>query len=234
MTPSNNWFPSSLQERAAWFQNFFFQFTQIAAMLGFLPAVVTQVSNDNEDFQFCANQTVEVDAFGSAFRAYRKTVTEGNIGDPAPAYPLNPSAVPPNQVATGIFERLDNLVKQIRVASAYTPEIGALLGIIPAQPGNLIPEEMQPTLKASTLPGSVVQVKFVRGNTNGIVVETKLDNSETWTNAGVYGSSPAVIVIPQNPENLPRAVQIRARYVEGNSPVGQFSDIVSTATQPSA
>ena len=72
------------------------------------------------------------------------------------------------------------------------------------------------------------------GLTNGIVVETKIDNSETWSSVGIFPTSPAIVVVPQNPQNLPRSVQIRARYVEGNSPVGQFSDIVTTATQPSA
>ena len=203
MIPSRSWFPASLQERAAWFQNFAVQFSPIAASLGFLPAVVTQVASDNDDFQFCASQTVEVEAFAKAFRAYRQTVTEGNVGEPAPAYPLNPSAVPPAQVPTGIFERLDELVKRIRVAPAYTAEIGALLGIVPAQSNNILPEELQPVLKVTTLPGSVVQVKFTRGDTNGIFVETKIDNSETWNSVGVYPTSPAVLVIPQNPQNLP-------------------------------
>jgi hypothetical protein len=195
---------------------------------------VTAVQNDNEDVQFCASATVELEAFIKAFRQYRKTLLEGSIGEPTPAYPPNPGSGPPIGVPTGVFERLDRLVTKIRVSSAYTPEVGSLLGIIPATPVRPAPEDMQPTLKVSTLPGSVVQVKFVRGTAVGVVIETKLDNSETWTNAGQFQSSPAVLVIPQNPENLPRAVQLRARYVEGNAPVGQFSPVVSTATQPSA
>lgn len=93
---------------------------------------------------------------------------------------------------------------------------------------------MQPALKTVSLPGSVVQVKFVRGTTDGVVLETKVDNADTWSDAGRFFSSPAELVIPQNAQNLPRAVQVRARFVEGNSPVGQFSDIVTTATQPTA
>lgn len=227
------WFPLSLQERAAWFQNFYAQFVTVGPSLGFLPAVVTQVQDDNDDFQFCADHTVKVDAYAKAFRAYRQTVTEGNVGDPPPALPTPPSGTSPAAVPTGIFERLDDLVKRIRVAPAYTPEIGALLGIVTPPPNNLIPvDDLQPVLKVTSMPDSIVQVKFVRGNTVGIMIETKLDNSTTWTNAGQFQSSPAELVIPQNPENLPRAVQIRARFVEKNSPVGQFSDIVSTATQP--
>src|SRR5688572_4912499 len=179
MIPNNKYFPMSLQERAAWFQNFAENFSVVAVSLGFLPAMITQVTADNDDFQFCASSALTVNAYAKAVRQYRLTVTEGAVGDPAPSFPVNPSLNPPAQVPTGIFERLDELVKRIRVAPTYTPEIGALLGIIPAASGGFAPEEMQPVLKVSTLPGSVVQVKFIRGNTVGVVIETKLDNSET-------------------------------------------------------
>ena len=136
-------------------------------------------------------------------------------------------------MATGIFERLDDLVKQIRVATNYTPEIGGLLGIIPAVGPNIPVGDLQPSLKATTLPGSVEQVNFVRGNSDGIAVEMKIDKAASWSNAGLFPRSPVELVIPDGPENLPRAVQIRARYLDGNTPVGQFSDVITTATQPS-
>ncbi|MBC7899346.1 MAG: hypothetical protein H7070_04780 [Saprospiraceae bacterium] len=91
---------------------------------------------------------------------------------------------------------------------------------------------MQPKLKTVSLPGSVVQVGFVKGNTDGIVVETKIDRADAWTDAGRYFKSPVELVIPGNPQNLPRSVQVRARYVDGNTPVGQYSPVVTTATQP--
>lgn len=226
------WLPVSLQEQAAWFANFADQFTQVAISLGFVAADVTAVQNDNEDFQFCAAQTVSLDAFLKAFKQYRNTVIDGSIGEPTPAYPPNPGSGPPNAVPTGIFERLDRLVGKIRLSSAYTPEIGALLGIIPVSP--VKPVNPQPVLKVESLPGSVVEVKFVRGQMDGVVLEMKLDNAQTWSEAGKFYSSPASLTIPENTENLPRAVRVRARYVEGNSAVGQFSSVVSTATQPAS
>ena len=232
MVPSNKWFSMSLQERAAWFQNFAAQFNSIAGMLGFLPATVTAVNLDRDDMVFCAQSAIEVDAYAKAVRKYRRLLTEGDVGSPATAFPTNPTLAPPAQVATGIFERLDNLVKRIRLAPAYNDEIGAALGILPVPPNGFAPDTMQPSLKASTLPGSVVQIKFVRGSTDGVVIETKLDNADTWSNAGKFFKSPAELVIPVNALNLPRSVQVRARYVEGDTPVGQFSDVVTTATQP--
>ncbi len=91
--------------------------------------------------------------------------------------------------------------------------MGALLGILPSGSSSVSPIDLKPVIKAVALPGSVVLVSFVRGNTDGATVETKLDNG-TWSDAGRYFKSPAQLPIPQNSDNLPRAVQVRARYVE--------------------
>lgn len=135
---------------------------------------------------------------------------------------------------TGIFERLDNLVKRIRVAPNYTPEIGALLGIIPQSPSRPAPEDLQPTIKATAMPGSVVNVKFVRGGMSGVLIETQIDNSGTWSSVGQFSVSPATITIPENPQNLPRYVQVRARYFDKDEPVGLISQVDSVSTLPSA
>lgn len=195
---------------------------------------VTAVGKDNLMMQSIATIAVQLDAYTDAMRQFRLVLTEGNIGEPTPSFPALPGYVAADSVDTGIFERLDNLVKRIRVAPNYTSETGALLGIIPAAPSDLAPEEMQPNLKAVSMPGSVVRVAFVRGSTDGVELETKLDNGDKWESAGRYFRSPAELVIPGNPQNLPRAVQVRARYVGGNTPIGQFSPVVSTATQPDA
>lgn len=140
----------------------------------------------------------------------------------------------PADVGAGIYERLDNLVKRIRLSPNYNEEEGALLGIVPVSPSGPVPEEVPPKIKAAAYPGSQVQIKFVKGDSNGVAIETKLDNSDTWINVGNFSNSPVFLNIPTNPENLPRAVQLRARYLEQNTPVGQYSDIVSLATLPAA
>ncbi len=232
MMPSKSWFPSSLQNQAAWFQNFNTQFSGVGLSLGFVAADITRVSNDNQMVQFCADQTVVVENFAKAFRAYRDTLFTGDQSGPQPAYPPLPTETPSGPLNAGIFERLDDLVKRIRVAPNYTAEIGELLGITPSTTVRPAPEEMQPTLKATPLPGSVVQVKFVRANTIGVMIEMQIDNSGTWSSAGNYFSSPAELVIPQNPQNLPRAVQVRARFLEKNGPVGLYSQVDTVSTVP--
>ena len=232
MIPSHKWFPTSIQERAVWYANFASKFSTVGVSLGFSEADLTAVESDSSIVQFLAFTSGELANFRSAVRQYRTIITEGEIGAPTPAFPANISFVLPTVVPTGIFERLDNIVKRVRVAPNYTAEIGALLGIIPAGPAPQPESGLKPTLAATPMPGNVVEVKFVRGNTDGVVIETKIDNAETWSEAGRYFSSPANLSIPVNPEKLPRAVQIRARYVDKDTLVGQYSFAVTTATQP--
>lgn len=147
MVPGNRWFPTNLPARAVWFQNFATQFAIIAASLGFLPADVAAVQDDKTVVQFLADIREQLKAFDSAVRQYTILITEGAIGEPTPAFPANRAFALPEVVATGIWQRLNELVECIRVAPAYTDEIGALLGIIPAGSEPVPESELKPTIE---------------------------------------------------------------------------------------
>jgi hypothetical protein len=235
--PSVKWYPQSLQERAAWFDNLALRFAQVAPGLGFLPADVVIVQTDNTCFQDLASGREQLDAFVEAVTAYRRNVCEGNVGDPTPVFPTAPTITPAELPPTGIFQRLIELVARIRVAPTYTPEIGALLGIIPSSASTsgtgsgTDDGDLKPVLKANAMPGNVVEVKFTRGHTDGIDVEIKVDNAPAWSSGGRFFKSPAALNIPDG-TGLPHSVQIRARYLDGNDPVGQNSDTVNVVTTP--
>lgn len=234
MIPSPSWYPQAMQLIAAWWTNFAVQFGSLHLSLGFTAADNTVVQDDNDVVQFVAETAVALEAFADAVRLYKKRVLQGDIGDPMPNIPAYTSPGSPTEVPAGINERLDNLVKRIRVSPTYTAEAGALLGIIPVSPDRPAPETLKPEIKAAALPGSVVSVKFVRGSMSGVVIETQVDNSGAWTNAGSFAVSPAEFVVPQNPENLPRSVQVRARYLDKFEPVGLLSQVDTVSTLPAA
>jgi hypothetical protein len=220
-----------LEDRAAWFANFTINFGDVAVGLGFTLADSTAVQADNDIMQFLLGANGIIDAYKDAARQYRLIITEGDIGDPTPLFPAAIGPTPATPVATGIYQRLIELVDRIRAAPAYTDEIGALLGIIPqAAP---VPEgDVVPVLKLEAMPGNVVSIKFVRGRSDGIAIERQLDNESEWTAIGNFAKSPVELSIPANTNNLPRAVRLRARYVDGNTPVGLNSDTVNVVTTP--
>lgn len=233
MVPSSKYFPSSLGARADWYNNFQIQFETVAVTLGFTPADVVSVENDNTLLQFLVAANDQMNAVIDAARQFRTVMTEGAIGSPLPVWPTQFAILPPVPlVAVGLFERLDNLVKRIRVSPTYSPEIGALLGIIPSKSPEVDPSEMKPDPSLRVEPGNILIVDFTRGKSDGIDIQMMLDNSGNWENAGKYFKSPAIVQIPQSVQALPRAVQIRTRFVIGNDVVGQYSDIDTISTIP--
>ena len=231
MIPSKRWFPTTLVDRAVWLNNFTTQFEQVAPSLGFSAADVTSMTQDNEDFQAVAKAMIVAESFMSALRQFRITLTEERPGSAQPHFPNLDVTPPPNAVPAGIFQRLDDRVQRIRTAAAYTDEIGALLGIIPAGSQSLTASELVPEIKASVLPGNIVHVRFTRADTHGLFIEMKLDRDGEWTDVGRFIRSPAVLEVPDG-TGAPRAVEIRARYLIGNNPVGQNSNVVSVVTTP--
>lgn len=231
--PSNSYFPYSLAERALWFQNFANQFAAIAVSLGFQISDIDQVNDDNDAVQWMAQNAAAVDAFEKSLTAYRKEMLEANPGSPVvalPPLPTYPAPVP--AVDPGIFARLIALVERIRSATDYTKEDGELLGIVPAKPADIAPNDLQPDPSIRALPGNVLEVSFKRGKTEGITVDIELDNSGTWEHAGKFFKSPGEINIPQNLQATARSVKVRARYLLDNSAVGQYSEIDLVSTMP--
>lgn len=227
MIPSRRWFPLSLQARAAWFENFSRQFEEVGASLGFNAAKITAVANDNAMMQFLAEADIAVKAYEKAVMEFRQLITEGDIGDTLPQFPADPNLTAPASVPTGIFERLDRLVDQIENADAYTTEIGALLGILPRGETETPVDELKPELKGRALPNYQPEISFTRGSTGGISIQIQRGNSDVWTDAGNFFKSPAILTITPTIPNTPEAVRIRARYLEGNTAVGEWSDTVN-------
>ena len=231
MIPDRRWFPSSLQERAPWYGNFNTHIQILGAGLGLSVAELGHIADDNDMIQFLATTAVSADAYQEAIRQFRKVITEGDIGDPNPAFPANLALTPPGGGTSGIFERLDDFVKRIRVAPTYTNETGALLGIIPNGGGgpNIPIGNIAPVLKPSVDPGHVIEVKFTRGDSAGIYLEKNVNNAG-WTFIDKIAKSPGVFTVPG--DGIPQGVQLRARFLAGNEVVGDWSDIVTVQTIP--
>lgn len=233
--PSAKWFPSSLTDRAAWYGNFNTNIQEIGLALGLTTAELAVIQADCDMLRFLASGTVAIKAFVASFEDFRRVMTEGKPGTVTPDAPFLPVMTPPADGETGIFVRLERFVARIRTAPGFTPETAAALGIAPTRYRAVkrhLEADASPEIKAIPRAGSVVSVKFVRGASSGLMFEMLIDNETIWQGAGRFLKSPVVITIPQNTEKLPRNVQIRARFLEGNDPVGDWSQIATVQTIP--
>ena len=224
MVPSNLWFPYSILDRAAWYQNFITQFTNIATTLGITAAEVTTLTNDAAVMNSLADAAVLLETYTKAVREFRIYITEGNVGDPNPEFPVAPT-ISVSGTPTGMFERLDGIVKRIRVAPAYTPEIGALLGIIPQSPVRPAPSEMKPTIKVGNSPDSYsFTISATRFGLNAYMVQIRRSGQETWVDSGFAQNSDFTVTVSPTTPGQPERIQVRAVLIDKSAPIGEPSD----------
>jgi hypothetical protein len=225
-----------MQDRAAWFQNFATQFAAVAASLGFLPADVSSVQDDNTCFQDLAAGFVELEAFRDAVRQYRITVTEGAVGDPTPAFPAGIDITPSELRPTGIFQRLIELVDRIRAAMAYTDEIGALLGIIPsaaAGGGTSSVDVLKPVVKAGqSFGGYKFDVNVTRLGQEAFKVQIQRSGSDVWADAAFATKNPCEVVVTPTTPGQPERILVRAILLRNNQPIGEPSDPTFVTVNP--
>jgi hypothetical protein len=233
MIPSKAWYPSSLQERAAWYDNFVTNLTPIATTLGVAPAALADLVLDNEDFQSIAATTLAVENFKSAVREYRISLTEGSTGDPHPMFPFSNFNGPQNDRPAGMFQRLVEMVERIRVHPAYTDEIGASLGILPQVPQNLTPDQLKPEIKASqSMNGYKFAMTVTRMGMPQFKVQMQRDGATTWSDVAFGTSSPIEVTVSPTNAGQPERVLVRAVLLEKNAPVGEPSDPTFVTVNP--
>lgn len=231
MIPSDKWFPTNWADRVAWYNTFATAFATLYSALGFANADLQQVQDDNAMMQFLGDNLETIENYADAARAFRRVVTEGDVNGTTPDFPTIGNIQPGTPVPQGIYERLDTLVKRIRLSPGYTDEEGEALGIIPKKAQSISPDNAQPTLSATTDPGNVIFVKFKKGRFSGVSLQTSVDKGN-WQDQGRFTRSPIEITIPQNQDELPRMVALRARYLVGDNAVGEWSDTVTVQTTP--
>ncbi|MFL6375038.1 MAG: hypothetical protein ACJ73D_10250 [Pyrinomonadaceae bacterium] len=233
MRPSIKWFPLSLTERAAWYRNFNAQIQQYGADLGLTAGEMASVQADCDMLTFLATSSMSLQAYFEAFQAFRRELCDGRAGDTTPQLPTAPALVAPASIEPGIFGRLTSLVPRIRTSPNFNEQMESTFGIAPTRYRpklTHLEDNASPAIKASAEPGHIIAVKFVRGASNGVDLEMRLDNEEDWQPTGKFLKSPGKIEIPHNTEHLPRRVQLRARFLNGNDPVGNWSDVVTVPT----
>jgi len=228
--PSPTWFPRSLQEQAAWELNFNTQCQATGTTYGLTTGECDQIKDDNNTVQFLADAAVTLDDYIDAVREYRNGVLEDPIDGTTPTFPADVNFTPPTAVPRGIFERIINAAKRIKASADYTVAVGELYGIAPSTPEAPVVGSEPPVIEADVEPGNEVVVKFVKGKSGGIYIESNAD-AGGWSLSGTPNKSPFTFTVPPN-GGSPRNVQIRARFLDGNTPVGDWSNIVTVQTIP--
>ena len=217
--------PSDDAGKAAWLNNLAAKLPSYQAALGLTAGDVASVTADAAFFTYGLACTAQVSAYSQQWTAYKNSARNGNAPTlgPEPIAPI--FGVAPAAVAPGIFGRATALVARIKVAPGYTDSIGQALQIIGAD--QIVDVSSMKPVFTAKLDAGQVTIGWTKQGMDGV---------EIWVDRG-DGKGFVFLAVDTVPDYtdtaaLPAAGQsalwkYKAIYLQGDSRVGQWSDVVS-------
>jgi hypothetical protein len=192
---------------------------------------VTQLHQDRLWFEFAVLQTgVFKDEYAERVE-YKNLLRNGPIGSPNNGWPTLDSIVfPPNvPPAPGIEPRVRALIRRLKAHANFTDAIASDLGI--NTPVASPPDVIKPTVRAVALPGCCSQLTYPKRDFDGVLAQSLRGNGD-WETIGVKIRASFTDDRPPATPGQPEIRQYRLRYMDGDTPVGEWSDVVSVTLAP--
>lgn len=233
---SKDYLPKDEPGIADWFDNYGAKMDTDGANYGFSSVEVKQAKDDAVMVRNIVTAMAAVEAFRREYVQFKRIMLYGAKNIAAPVYPTMTLPVEPALLLGmlgGIIKRMRSYVKRLKEASNYNDAVGADWRVLPIQEEGIGELEAKPTLKPTPMADSEVDINFVRGEWDGVEVEMQRGSDvNDWTSLGRFYKSPAEDDTPPVTPNTPETRRYRGRFLKGNKPVGQHSDIVSIVTIP--
>lgn len=230
-----DYMPTNETNLDTWFQNFSNKMQTAGNQHGFSADEIKQTADDYSVLHSLIHgaETMRVNA--SEYTAYKNIVVFGGATSPTPAFPAMSLPTEPTftvGIKAGIVERTRALVKRLKVSPNYNESVGQDFQVIGTTNDRSVNGDAKPVLKIKALANSLVEISFVKGEADGIELELQRGSETGWTRIGKFIKTPAEDDTPTITPNTPEVRRYRGRFLEGNKPVGLFSDIASIVTTP--
>lgn len=143
----------------------------------------------------------------------------------APVYPAPPAGTP----NAGIFDNIVRYAEKLKLTSGYTTLMGEDLGIVaPVSVASVV----DPTFVALPQPNSEVRLNWVKGTSDGVIVEGQRNFETTWVLLATDRFSPYVDAREPLAVGVAETRRNRIRYLDGDTAVGNYSATVTATTVP--
>ena len=219
-----DFYPSSMDARAAWHANFALQLPGLQAKYSIDAQVLKDVQADNAWMQHWVQAKHDADAIGQQMTKYFNTIA-GPHDTAKPPAPINfsLSGVVPAEVPPGIEKRVRALAAMLKGLLNYSPVDGELLGIVAGSSAPVDPATLFPTFTLRTLANFELEATFRKHGMSALKFEYRHKNGP-WLPAGMLINSPGKFAIVPAVPGEAEQIEIRAILLEGNTPVGNYSD----------
>jgi hypothetical protein len=226
--------PQSETELLLWTRSFLAKFPTEAPSLGFTAEEIDAVKEDLAALLFLLELIPQYRTRMQELTAYKNLLKDGPPGMSASAMPsFAAPSPPPKEVAPGIIPRLEDVVARARKHPRCTEAVQRGLGIaIPTSSAPSLVGVVAPKARTASMPGSEVRIEFVRGDSDGVLVESRRGAEAEWKPLAVDRFSPYVDTRPPLRPGQPEKREYRLRYLDEDDPVGPHSDVIVVYTIP--
>jgi len=228
-----DFYPSGMDARAAWHLNFANNLPTFITKYAIGAPVAASANSDSDWMQAWVANRHAFDAAGQQLTSYFNTIAGKDSSAPAPVAFLYSLTGAVADVPPGIEKRVRDLARQIKGHAHYSEADGELLGI--ATPGgggpNIPTVDSKPAIELKTRVAFEVGVKFRKLGMTGIRIEYRHQGGD-WLPGGSLFASPGTFHVAPNAPNTPEQIEVRAVYLQGNTPTGDYSDTGSVYVGP--
>lgn len=224
---SITYIPSTDADKGVWLANFSTKLPLYAGALGLSPAEVTSVQDDNAFFQYVIAMTEVYKQTMSNLVSFKNQLKHAVGTTHIGGLPVLPAlAVPPTGVPEGVFDRTSKLVVRIKNSLAYSPNIGADLGIVTPSGAAINVATLQPELKLRLDVGRP-RIKWVKGITDAIDLYADRNDNNGFVLIGRLVKNEYIDVVSLGTGKVFDEWKYKGIYVIADEQVGLFSVVQS-------
>ena len=230
--PERDWYPASMDSRAAWWANFILRRPDFEAKYPVLHTLSSELQADNSWIQYWVEARHAADELSQQLTRYFNTIAgnDATADPPAPiVWTLPPAA--PAEAKPGIERRIREVRRDVVGQIDYAKADGDALGFeLPEAPA-VVESDVTAAFEAKTLVAFEVQFSFKKRGLAAMRFEYR-HKGGNWAPAGTLINSPGALAIPPTTPGTAEQIEVRAVYLDGNTPYGNYSDAKTVLIAP--
>jgi hypothetical protein len=232
MAGNKYWYPTDIDEKAAWHANWNNQLPNFAAKYNIIPTTLATVAADNTWMQYWVMARHTADALSEQLTKYFNTLATGSENAEAPE-PVNFALPddPPSQVKPGIKARVQEIATHIKGHMNYSEADGELLGIVSDESKEQAVELLTAEFSLRRLPDFELEASFNRHGMDSMRCEVR-HKGGNWQMATILTSSPGTFAVEPTTPDTAEQIEVRAILLKKNQPIGNYSDIKTALIAP--
>lgn len=226
-----DYIPTSEGDLIVWFKDHATGVATHGATVGLSAAEITQANTDSDVVSHGVQGRSLHESKKQEFTAYKDILLYATLNTPLPTTPVPPAvgALPAGSLSACIA-RARQRAERIKSHPAYTTAIGEDCRIVAPAGGTA--GSANPVLTAVAQTDFAVRLTFAMRGHDQLEIHSQRAAETAWASLAFDTNSPytdgRAPLVPNQPEQR----RYRARYVDDDTPVGDWSDIVETTAKP--